>query len=547
MYSVMRFAKLVVLCLSTVCGSALGQASDHANVGSRPINPRADRPVPMRLDAGQLAAEIDRAIHKGGMGRVITPDRAGDAAFMRRVALDVGGCIPTAWDVREFLASSDPYKRKKYVEHLLDSQGYIEHFTNVWSELLVPEARDNSDAAFFSHDFVIWLRNQFRENAPFDRIAKAVITVPVSDGLGLFEPETAVGLSPSPFGFLAAKQAKPEQLAASTSRVFLGIQLECAQCHDHPFASWKQKDFWGFAAFFGGLDLRFDGEGAVKGTDDTEVHAIRMHGSSQPIQAQYVDGSSPRWRDGDKSRRILADWITSRENPFFARAIVNRVWSQFFGIGLINPVDDMLEEHDAKHTELLDLLAQQWSQHDFDLKYLIRAITSSYTYQLTSAELGWDGEAVNQWRLPVRGLTPDQLYDSLCRATGFKRELAGRFSAYFARGKFLKELSSSGNQPSDPQISINQVLLIMNGELVANGTDPNRGPVLAAIVRSDYMNVEEKLEALYFAALTRPPRPDERAWLKPYISGGGPTKNESEAFADVFWALVTSPEFSLNQ
>ncbi len=227
--------------------------------------------------------------------------------------------------------------------------------------------------------------------------------------------------SPTPLAYYFAKEGKPENLAASTARTFLGIRIECAQCHDHPFARWKREQFWGYAAFFGGVQKQGDGDnqfGPIREIPDRRELAIP--GTERVVQAAFLDGGEPQWRFKVGSRVTLADWMTSAENPYFARAAANRLWAHLFGTGLVDPVDDLSDANPPSHPELLDELARQFAAHGYDLKFLLRALTATRAYQLSSDATSTTSQDDPRLfaRMAVKGMTADQLFDSLAQATG---------------------------------------------------------------------------------------------------------------------------------
>jgi Protein of unknown function (DUF1549)/Protein of unknown function (DUF1553) len=516
--------------------------------GPAAFAPRVVAPV----DAAALAQAIDRALAASWEKEGVTPaPLAGDAEFLRRVSLDVAGRIPPVSDARAFLGSTDPQKRRKLVERLLAGPAYANHMTDIWLELLVPEAKATVLAAFYAGDFQVWLRKQFTEGVGYDKIVRELLTVPAANGQMALNRAGAQDIKPSPFAFIAAKEGKPENLAASTSRTFLGIRLECAQCHNHPFATWKRDEFWGMAAFFAGIERRGNAAGVIfQGTDTPDKYEIEVPGSKRIVQASFLDGREFARNKGIPARAKLADWVTSRDNPYFARAAANRVWFQFFGIGLIDPVDDMSAVVDAAHPELLDLMADQFAAHDFDLKYLIRAITSSRVYQLSSAGSSPSSNVYRLFgRMPVRGLTPEQLYENLIMATGLPREVVPRALVVrnnSPRGEFIERFASQEERPADRQTSILQALTLMNGRLVDDATSFGRGPTVTAVADSDFLDTKGRIETLYLAALTRFPRPAELERLIPYVESGGPSLDTKKALADVLWSLLASAEFVFN-
>jgi hypothetical protein len=514
-----------------------------------PGNPSATALVPdtPAESARALAATIDRLIAAKWEATGTQPAApVGDAEFLRRVTLDLTGKIPTAAQARDFLDDDSADKRDRLVERLLESPGYAAHMANTWKALLLPEVTSNFLLEFFATDFDPWLRKKFAENAGFDAIVREILTValpPNRQGLPIGQG------APTPYAFLAAKEGKPENLAASTARVFLGLHLECAQCHDHPFARWKRDQFWSYAAFFGGIERVGNGDGFFQGREILDRRELAVPGTDRVVQAGFLDGSEPDWRPRVGARVTLADWMTAPGNPYFARSAANRAWAQLFGTGLVDPVDDLDPSNAPSHPELLDSLARQFVAHGFDLKFLFRAIASSRAYQLSSA--GYAPGQVDARlfaRMPIRGMTPQQLYESLVQASGLRREpesppffLAGNSP----RKEFLTKFASQDEKPTEHQTSILQVLTLMNGRLMADATSLKRGGTLPAVAEAPFLDTPGKIEAFYLAVLTRRPRPEERDRLVAYVEGGGPAKDPKEALADVFWALLNGAEFTL--
>jgi hypothetical protein len=356
---------------------------------------------------------------------------------------------------------------------------------------------------------------------------------------------------PSPVAFFASNDGKPENLAASTARAFLGVRIGCAQCHDHPTAHWKRDQFWALAAFYSGIERR-----RVTDCDFyqyREVPARRelaISGGPRLVQARHLDGSLPAWSSAQGSpRTVLADWVVARDNPYFARAAVNRVWSLFFGTGLVEPVDDMDDENPASHPELLDELAAAFTAHHYDLKFLIRALTTTRAYALTSAGYvpGQDDPRLFA-RMPVRGMSPRQLYASFVQATGVRREKDSLFifASNSPRQDFLEAFAGQDGRPSDRRTSIVQALALMNGRLSADATDLARGATLLAVADAYFLDTAAKVETLYLATLSRRPTAAELQRSVLYVERGGPSLDPKKALADVLWSLVNSAEFVLN-
>ncbi|HEX5269478.1 MAG TPA: DUF1549 and DUF1553 domain-containing protein [Gemmataceae bacterium] len=505
-------------------------------------------------DARSLADQIDKAVAERWAREGVKPaPAADDAEFLRRVTLDLAGRIPSVGEVREFLADTSKDKRARAIERLLDGPAYVNHFANTWQTLLVPETDPNNfQLRIYMPAFEQWVRKQFQDNVPYDKMVRELLTASVAgDGQQFFQKiQSGERTEASPMAFYVSKQVKPEELAAATSRLFMGVKIECAQCHNHPFAKWTRQQFWETAAFFAGLqndNRNFFGN--VRELTDRREMAIP--GTDRVVQANFLDGSEPRWKYKVGPRVTFADWLTAKDNPFFARATANRVWAQFFGVGIVDPVDDLGDEKaEPSHPGLLDELAKEFAAHDFDMKFLVRAITLSKTYQLTSAQTDPSQEDVRLLtRMPVKGMTAEQLFDSLSAATGYS-EPRFQDSPFVFRGntprtEFLTKFASQ-DKKTETTTSILQALSLMNGKLVADATNVERSITLAGVADAPFLDSAGKVETLFLATLSREPKPSEREALVKYVEGGGARKDKKKALADVFWALLNSSEFMLN-
>jgi hypothetical protein len=243
--------------------------------------------------------------------------------------------------------------------------------------------------------------------------------------------------------------------------------------------------------------------------------------------------------------------MTAKQNPYFAKSVVNRMWGHFFGVGIVDPIDDFGETNKPSHPELLDELAADFAAHDFDLKYLIRGITASQTYQRSSRKTH-DSQSVPQHfaRMAVQGLTGEQLFDSIAVAVGhlesFQQQQPFQLNQTGPRAEFLELFAPDNNSPIERQTSILQALALMNGQFTATATSLDQSSTLSAIAEFPLMKTPDRIEALYLAGLTRKPRPEELDRLTKYVESGGPSKNQKQALTDVFWALLNSSEFLFN-
>lgn len=516
------------------------------------------------LDEIALAARIDHLIAaRWDEARIKPVALADDAEFLRRVYLDLIGRIPSAAEAKGFLDDRTPDKRCRLVEQLLAHQSYVEHFSNVWRDLLLPEARTNAEVQGQLNGFNNWIRKQLSQNVSYDRMVRELITMPFADERVRSRKKTVSNQQPAevvatPLAYYLAKEVKAENLAGSTARLFLGVRLECAQCHDHPSAPWTRQQFWSYAAFFASLQRNSPEDGATI-REVFDRREMKIPGGTQSVEARYLDGGEPEWRYNVSARTTLADWLTAPANPYFSRSAVNRVWAHLFGVGLIDPVDDLRTDNLPSHPELLDDLARQFVAQRFDVKYLIRAITASRTYQLTSARseatsdpLGEAGRARLFARMALKGLTAEQLFDSLALATGYREPApaaegeVNNAPGNADRNEFLALFAPTGQPPTQVQTSIQQALTLMNGHFIAEATRGKRSGTLATVAGEAKLDTQGRIEALFLATLSRRPTPKESARLVEYVDRSGQKKDAQRALADVFWVLLNSTEFCVN-
>jgi Protein of unknown function (DUF1549)/Protein of unknown function (DUF1553) len=520
--------------------------------------------------AKDLAAKIDERMAKHWKDKNVQPAPvADDAEFLRRVYLDLIGRIPSAGEARQFLADKSPEKRRRLVDMLLDYPRYTVHWMNYWEALLLPESKFESTNGV-SRSFEAWVRKQMQSNTAYDKMVRELLTAPVNVLVKLgdelypkqFQNEEggtyggAGGADATPYSYAApyavvfyqVEKANPANLAARTSRLFLGVRLECAQCHDHPFAKWKKEQFWNLAAFYAGIEVPDKG---VPLRENPNVKPIAMSEGGKVVPARYLDGGDPAWQKGIAGRQMLADWVTSPKNPYFSRAITNRMWANFLGTGLIEPVDEMVgkDVQDNDPGGILDELAQEFVANGFDLKFLMRTITATKVYQATSAKSHASQDNPRMFgRMSVRGLTPEQLYDSVAEAVGDRLPRQQTVSPNAggttgtARERFLRLFTSRTEKAPDTS-SIPQALAMMNGTVIASATNVSKSRTLEAVLDSPFLDVKGRIETLYLATLSREPRPQELKRAIQFVDEAG---SQAEGLADLFWALLNSAEFKLN-
>ena len=384
----------VMVAVLVGCLSIKPVRGDHPEALSELI----DRHIQARLDA----ENVQRA------------PVADDATFLRRVFLDLHGVAPSAERTVRFFESRDPEKRGRLIEELLASPRFGEHFGDIWRTYLISPLANEQRTQ--TERFTAWLARRFNNNEGWDRLVSELMT---ATGKLDENPEVTYLIE-------GRYPLSVTDLTDLSSRYFLGIRLNCAQCHDHPFVEWKQQDYWGMAAFF--TEIQTPGRPkmvyrfGVKDDPQITLTTLQETDVLEGFQSQpptFLGGKEWKAPAGMTKRAALARWMTSPENPYFARAMVNRMWWHFFGRGIVNPVDDMHAGHSPSHPELLDLLSRRFAESGFDVKVLCRAILKSRTYQ-QSGRPGKksDGEAELFARMSVKVLTPEQLYDSLVAILG---------------------------------------------------------------------------------------------------------------------------------
>ncbi len=496
--------------------------------------------VKAKLSPAELATWIDNAFDASWKKQRIEPaPHTNDGEFVRRAFLDLIGRIPSVAETRAFLDDARSDKRHRLVEELLQRGAFASHLANTWRDLLLAGAA-GLDFRAQAPALEVWLKLRFSANMPYDQLVGELLTA----ALDRNSPRT-----PSPLAFYQAAEFKPEQLAANASRLFLGVQVQCAQCHDHPFAEWKQPQFWSFAAFFDKLDAPRAAEGAAPASAD-DVDEIRIPGKDILVPATFLDGSKPERGTTAGKRALLARWITAPQNPYFARAAVNRIWAGFFGRGFVQPIDDLDPSHPAAYPEVFDELCAQFRLHQYDLKFLARVITATRVYQLSSRGFVADKDdrqTAHFARMPLRRMTSDQVYASFVQATGFRETTANPATLGDgpARDEFQAKFADSAASPTEIETTILQALSLMNGRHVAVATDLEQSELLAVVVDAPYLDDGGRIETLFLAALSRPPESDElKLFLK--ATGAGGAKAKKAALADIFWTLLNSAEFLLN-
>ena len=524
---VCRCSSLLLLCLLAPFASA---AEEIGQTDSTPT-----------IDRAATIARVDELLTAGYQQHNVTrAPQADDAEFLRRVSLDLAGVIPSIGEVREFSSDIAADKREKLIERLLASPSYARHLARSWRDILL-EQDDDSENVAGRQSLENWLRDQFAENRRYDHLVADLLVATGAEGRN------------EPSFFYTARQVRPEELAAVTARVFLGVQVQCAQCHNHPFDHWTQEDFWGYAAFFSRVQ-RTENHPTGQKLLDVQQGEVTLPDKTEPVKPKYLEGELAEEPPDANRRRPLAIWMVSRENPYLARAAVNRVWARLFGRGLVNPVDDLGPHNPPSHPELLDELSAFFVASGYDLRELYHVLCSTAAYQASSQGSESQPELEAKWfaRMSLKPLSADQLFDSLLRATlqsaapRGAADDAGRMAQLNQRRQeFFTKFSLSQHASPEDQVVIGQALVLMNGELIDEATDAGRSGILGAL-NAPFLSDEQRVELVSLATLGRTPTDDEKAKFIAHLGSQQTDDERRKALGDVLWALVNSTEFFFN-
>ena len=480
------------------------------------------------------------AAAKWGKLNLLPSIRCDDATFLRRASLDVIGKLPTAKETREFLTSRAHNKRTALIDSLLERREYADYLALQWADLLrVNQETLGSKSAYV---FDAWLRQAFRDNMPYDEFVRELIT---AQGGSNHNGAT---------NFYKAFP-EPNDLTIAVSQVFLGVRLECARCHHHPYEHWGQDDFFGMAAFFPRLKQKnaANGEQVLFITDRGDV----KHPKTNAVVAPQTLLGDPLDVPVTDDRRVqLAEWMTSPNNSFLARTMANRVWAHFMGRGLVEPIDDMRATNPATNELLLDALAAEFVQQKFNIKQLIRSIMTSDVYQLSSLPNETNvRDTRNYSRTYRKRLSAEVLLDAVCDVTGEPSDFAGAPHGTRAVQLWNNRLPSSFldvfGRPQRKSVcdcerlsetSLGQVMHLMNAPVVNDKISSPTG-YAATLSKSD-LSPEQIITELYLTALSR--YPTEQELSATVLVYSAPESTRRRATEDVLWALINTAEFVLN-
>jgi hypothetical protein len=526
--------------------------------------------------AYELAAAINKEIDAAlAQAKVPASPLADDAEFLRRVCLDLNGTVPTYDRTIAFLMDADPQKRAKLIDELLTRPEYGKLFARQWADLLIKRDFD-SNKRLDTAPFVNWLADKLSNGAGWDAVVRDILT---SSGKEADTPQAIFYLANQD-----NNQPSPAKLVGATGNLFMGIQIQCAECHVHPGVDkWAQKDFWGMAAFFAHVVADREKNDKGRPTPGTAmIHEVEKKASPRPMvakktgekevkpggtitipdptdnkksvgtaKAKFFEGPMPALKSAPY-RATLANWVTSTQDKYFAANAVNRLWAHLFARGLVQPVEEMHDGNPASHPAVLQMLADALVKNGYDQKFVLRVLCNTRAYQRTSRPLPENAEADEKLlaRMPVKVVGAHELLASLVAVTGFgEADSQGRrpmrpmnnnpkrpdgpvtLTRFFDTREY-------DDDPTDFPFGVPQVLKLMNTNLTNRA-----GEAAARVAKSTGGDRSRVIEDLYLTALTRRPKPAELERMSAYVAR---QSSPQQGYAGVMWALLNSAEFVSN-
>jgi hypothetical protein len=513
---------------------------------------KADQRHAAQLDPSSVAQKIDAFIDARLKSlKLPASPSVDDAEFLRRVSLDVVGSVPKYADVIAFLDDAAGDKRARAVDRLLADAAYGRNFAQRFCTVTT----ENGTSTLNQTDpFRNWLTESLNVNRRWDRMVRDMLS---AEGRGYVNPAVLFTVA-----YRMNEQPDPALLVSAAGDYFLGLQIQCAQCHDHPYHEWKHADFWGMAAMFGRTRVlkgspsqNRNVEYVVTDDDVSQRDIFRTMGIEYPdqlpggrigipdpvnagkvlqtVSARFLDATEPKLPERGNQRRAFAEWVTAKENPYFARATVNRIWAHFFGRGLVEPILNMHPDNEPTHPDVLELLADEFRRTDYDLKHLVRCLTLSRAYQRSSKPVaGNEQDTKYASHMAVKPLDSFVLIDSLAAVLGRQQTDVQRRRDDAA----LYDTRLPGGDPTKYTHSIPQVLRLMNSR---DHADLN-GPAQQA---AGGKPLPEAIVELYLAVLARRPSETETKQMVDYVTTLGDNRR---GLADVYWVLLNSAEFLVN-
>ena len=477
--------------------------------------------------------------------RVIPSDLCTDEVFLRRASIDITGTLPSTEQYTAFVADQSPDKRAKLVDELLTRKEFTELWVMKWAELLQIRAT-NVGGVNMSYKSTLlyynWLQERIAKNVPFNQIVQELLSA-------------SGGTFANPASNYYQLERDTLKVTENVAQVFMGMRLQCAQCHNHPFDRWTMNDYYSFAAFFTQI-------GRKGAEDPRETVIFNSNGgemqhpvTKQNMKPKFLGSAVPEIKPGEDRRKIMVEWMASPENPFFSRNLSNMVWAHFFGIGIIDPVDDVRVSNPASNPELLDVLSAKFTEYNYDFKRLVRDICTSRTYQLSTQTNDSNiGDNVNFSHSLIRRMRAEVLLDAISTVTDTKNKFKGlpvgaravqiadgNVSNYFLQtfGRATRETVCSCEVKMEPNLG--QALHLLNGD--NTGKRVRDGNIVKTMLDAG-KKPEEVIESLYIRCVARKPTDAERQ--KILAEANKDPMKLQESLEDLFWALLNSKEFMFN-
>jgi len=552
---------LAIAMLVAMFGFSVSQAAE-------PVTDKA--PV---VSIPDQVVQIDAMIKEVWDAYDLTPSRnASDSEWCRRVFLDLIGRIPSVEEVEQFLGESGTTKKQALVDRLLYDDQYTEelarNWTTIWSNLLIGRTGGNANGSMINRDGMLkYLRDSFARGKPYDQFAHELISA-----TGSTAPGTENFNGATNFLIDKVNQEKGSQATASTSRIFLGLQVQCTQCHNHPFNDWKQKKYWEMNAFFrqsrainGGMrsstetvatltDVNFKGENG-NNLDEAEIYYELRNGLVAAAWPVFVDGTEVE-KSGDvevvNRRKKFADLTIA--SPFFAKAIVNRTWAHFLGYGFTSPIDDLGPHNIPTHPSLLEYLGQEFRSNEFNYRALLKWIALSKPYALSSRENRSNksddpllGETPKFSHFYLRQMQAEQLYESLLVTTGGAQKNLSWEEQEQIKNAWLQQFNRAfgndeGGEATNFNGSIPQVLMMFNSDMIREATGVAEGTLVSDVANSS-LSPKQMIDAIFMAGLSRKPTRDEVALAKSLTNANN--GNLAQGLSDLWWVILNTNEFIL--
>lgn len=468
-----------------------------------------------------------------------------DATFLRRLTIDLCGRLPTSEEAREFLGNQDANKRQKLIDKLLDSPDYPAYFATRWSTILRNSNLAGADRAAYA--FHSWIKDNLAANRPYDEFVRGIVAA-----AGEWQDSPAINW------YWQSRDDQLHTVTADTAQVFLGLRLQCARCHHHPYERWSQADYYGLSGFFTRLGRKSFGE-----PPPYFASAQVSTGEKNPLtgktpEPKYLDGEIAKFTPEEDPRHGLVDWMAKPENPFFAKVLVNRFWGHFLGRGIVHEVDDLRESNPPSNPELLDALAKDFVAHKFDMKHVIRTIVSSKVYQLASEPTEHNlHDRQNYARYYARRIISEVFADAVDQATGTRTKYSNMsassravdlphegFGSYFLDTFDRPRRVSSCECERSSGATLAQVLLLANSDDLENKIADGNGKI-ARLLKEKRL-AKDIIDDIYLGALGRFPTADELTKTHTFVESL-PTDKQQQALEDILWAVLNTREFMFNR